>query len=261
MSNPVPPSGLEVVPSQEPEAVSRAAVYPDQGLQYVDSSPHIDEKNAQLEKPRVCGLKRTNFWILVIASVVIITAAALGGGLGGGLSSRGKESTTSSQKASEQSQSTTSNSSTGGTVTNTASATVTMSAVVGTISGTTTTLYRDCPSSNDTIYNVEYNSSTYQFRKLCNMQAVIHGDHATYVNQATSNLNDCINLCAAYNENNVTKGTGSKVCSSVCWRNGFVDDDWPGQCFGYAGNNDSYSGGYNLQADVTCDSAIWINEA
>jgi hypothetical protein len=93
------------------------------------------------------------------------------------------------------------------------------------------------------------------------MQAVIHGDHATYVNQATSNLNDCINLCAAYNEINVTKSTASKVCSSVCWRNGFVNDDWPGQCFGYAGNNDSYSGGYNLQADVTCDSAIWINEA
>jgi hypothetical protein len=116
-------------------------------------------------------------------------------------------------------------------------------------------------STNDTFYDVEYSSMTYKFRKFCNMQAVINGGHATCVNQATSTLNDCINICAAYNKNNVTKSTGKDVCSSVCWRNGFNNDDWPGQCFGYAGKNDSYSESFNLQADVTCDSAIWINEA
>lgn len=261
MSTILPSPGLEVVPAHgDLEAVSRAARYPDQGLQYVSSSPRDMQKSIEYKKPRVCGLKRTTFWILVAAAIVIITAGALGGGLGGGLS-RGRETTTSSQKPSEQSPPASSTSSTGDAVRNTASATATISAVVGTISGTAATLYRDCPSSNDTMYNVEYNSTTYQFRKLCNMQAVIHGDHATYVNQATSTLNDCINLCAAYNENNVTNASGNKVCSSVCWRNGFVNDDWPGQCFGYAGNNDSYSGGFNLQVDVTCDSAVWINEA
>ncbi|OKP10092.1 hypothetical protein PENSUB_4557 [Penicillium subrubescens] len=92
------------------------------------------------------------------------------------------------------------------------------------------------------------------------MQAVINWVHAAYVNQAASTLNEWINLCAAYNENNVTKSTGENVCSSVCWRNGFVNNDWPGQYFGYAGGNKSYSAGFNLQADITCDSAIWIDE-
>jgi hypothetical protein len=258
MSRFLPSPGLEVVPAHHPEAVSRAAVYPDQGLQYINSSPHNEQKNLQYEKPRVCGLKRTTFWILVGAAAVIITAAAVGGGLGGGLS-RAKETTASSQKASESSPSTSSTSSIDISM-NIASATATISAEVGTVSGTAKTLYRDCPSSNDTFYNVEYSSTTYEFRKLCNMQAVINGDHRTFVNQATSTLNECINLCAAYNENNVTKSTGKNICSSVCWRNGFVNNDWPGQCFGYAGNNNSNSAGFNLQADITCDSAIWVNE-
>jgi hypothetical protein len=48
------------------------------------------------------------------------------------------------------------------------------------------------------------------------------------VSQRTSNLNDCINLCAAWNQNNVTKSTADQACSAVCWRNGFVNDDFLG---------------------------------
>jgi hypothetical protein len=53
--------GLEVVPAHDPEAVSRAAVYPDQGLEYIDSGPHIEQKNIQCKRPRICGLKKPTF--------------------------------------------------------------------------------------------------------------------------------------------------------------------------------------------------------
>lgn len=133
-------------------------------------------------------------------------------------------------------------------------------AEVGTVDGQQVTLYRDCPAANDTHYSVQLNSTTYEFRKLCNMQAVNINSITAYVNQPTTTLNDCINLCAAWNENNVTKSTQDQICSSVCWRNGFINDDHPGQCFGYMANNASSPGGFNLQADATCDSGIWINQ-
>jgi hypothetical protein len=81
-----------------------------------------------------------------------------------------------------------------------------------------------------------------------------------FVNQPTSNLNDCINLCAAWNENNVTQSNANQVCSAVCWRNGFTNDDYPGQCFGFGSVNAS-SGVFNIETSTTCDSAAWINEA
>jgi hypothetical protein len=263
------PSGLEIDPRRfNPEHNRQAAAYPDHGPQLYDPLPHPQNESDKAlngnvrvglpPEPRVCGLSRKTFWILVAAAVVIITAAALGGGLGGGLS-QNKNATASSQQ--------TPTLSTSGTSTTYASASTTtpnanliVTAEVGTVGGTPVTLYRDCPSANDSLYSVQYSSTTYEFRKMCNMQFTNNVANVNRVNQAASSLNDCINLCAAWNENNITKSNTDQVCSSVCWRYGFTDDDLPGQCFGFTSVNSS-SGGLNVQFDALCDSAAWINQA
>jgi hypothetical protein len=208
-------------------------------------------------EPRLCGLSRKTFWILVAAAAVIITAAALGGGLGGGLS-QNKNATTSPQQTSTISSSTSTADASASTASSNANIIVT--AQVGTVSGTSVTLYRDCPSANDSLYSVQYSSATYEFRKMCNMQFTNNIENANWVDNPVTSLNDCINLCAAWNENNVTKSNADQVCSAVCWRYGFAGDDFPGQCFGFASVNSS-SGGFNVQTDATCDSAAWINQA
>lgn len=272
-----PYPGLEVDHQHSDiEPTLQAAIYLDQGPQFYE--PYLRNKSneaintkiravAPLDR-RVCGLRRTTFAILVAAAVVIIAAAALGGGLGGGLS-RNKTATASSQLAltfstsssltSEPVSSTSTTSASASTASSDSNLIVT--AEVGTVSGTPVTLYRDCPSSNDSLYSVQYSSTTYEFRKLCNTVFVVSSSvqNANWVNQPTSSLNDCINLCTGWNENNVTKGNADKVCSAVCWRYGFEDDDLPGQCFGYTSNNAS-SGGFSAQMDDLCDAAAWINQ-
>ncbi|KAH8689005.1 hypothetical protein BGW36DRAFT_76062 [Talaromyces proteolyticus] len=250
-------AGLEVVaelPGVEPK---RVAVYPDQGPQFWEPYKQRQTEKEPSIARHICGLKRTTFWILFAAALLIITAAALGGGLGGGLSHRAQN--TEQQQTSNPSTSTTSTSSTSMSSTTSSAANPSVMAAVGTIDGQPVTLYRDCPSANDTQYSFQIDSTTYKFRKLCNMQAQVTQQHTAYVNQRTGSLNDCINLCATWNENNVTKSNAGQVCSSVCWRNGFENDDFPGQCFGYTGNNISAPGGFDLQVDNTCDSGIWVN--
>jgi hypothetical protein len=259
-----PQAGPEVDhPHSGIEPTRQAAVYPDQGPQLyeplsqreLEKATNGDVRAAALPPdPRVCGLSRKTFVILVAVSVVIIAAAALGGGLGGGLS-RYKNAAALSQQAPTFS---TPTSPTGTTSANASITSVT--AEIGTVSGTSVTLYRDCPSSNNSLYSVQYSSTTYEFRKLCNMQFINPGvQNVDWVNQPTSNLNDCVNLCTAWNENNVTKSNADQVCSAVCWRYGFNNDDLPGYCFGFTLNNSS-TGSFDVQSDPLCDSAAWINQ-
>ena len=129
-----------------------------------------------------------------------------------------------------------------------------------TIIGPSATLYRDCPSSNDTIYPVRLGSSEQQYRKLCNTSfAATKADNEDFVNQYTTSLDDCIGLCAQWNINDHTSTSGlAQTCGAVCWRNSF-DDDHPGSCFGYAISNSS-AGSFRLNNESRCDSAAWINE-
>lgn len=248
-----PTPGLEVVPEHSYlEVVKHVAKYPDQAPQFYETLSQDDSGKVPSRPRQICGLNRRTFWILVAAAVVIIAAAAIGGGLGGALSQ--KNTNTSAQQQLPQTNDNTT------TTTTTSIANPLVIAEVGTINGQSVTLYRDCPSSNDTQYSVQFNSTAYEFQKLCNMKAVMTGQIIDYVNQQTATLNDCINLCAAWNENNVTKSNAGEACSSVCWRNTFDNDDYPGQCFGIAAYNASVPGGFSLQADTICDSAIWTNQ-
>lgn len=76
----------------------------------------------------------------------------------------------------------------------------------------------------------------------------------------TTTLDDCINLCGTYNEANKTEiATGANgVCKAVCWRNGFVGDDFPGTCFGFTTQN--ISSAFVTQTEAICDGAAWINQ-
>ncbi|KAL2850459.1 hypothetical protein BJX68DRAFT_266667 [Aspergillus pseudodeflectus] len=70
----------------------------------------------------------------------------------------------------------------------------------GTINNETVVLYRDCPSSNNTLYSVTSDSTaTYQFRKACNARVVHEAQFPDLVNQVVASLNECMNLCARYN--------------------------------------------------------------
>ncbi len=121
----------------------------------------------------------------------------------------------------------------------------------------TQTLYRDCPSSNNTVYNA-FGSEAYQFRKICGRS--FKQPPSNVVNQAVGSLNDCIDLCAAYNVSNKTEIAAGKSspCNSVCWRNSAKDPDFPGQCFGSTIFNSSV--GFQTRDEVICDSGAWINQ-
>lgn len=266
-------AGLEVHgPHSDLEHNPHAAVYPGQGPPFYGYySRNESDKAGAAALPsgrRICGLSRKAFVILVAAAIIIIAAAALGGGLGSGLSAKNNTTASPQQTTAFSALSTSSSAPGTSTVSSNLDSIVTavssspdsiVTAEVGTVSGSSVTLYRDCPSSNNSLYSIQYSSTTYEFRKLCNMQFVNANQPNNRVGQPASSLNDCVNLCASWNENNVTKGNADQVCSAVCWRYGFLDDDMPGQCFGYTTTNVS-SGVFNVRTDAICDSAVWINQ-
>lgn len=86
----------------------------------------------------------------------------------------------------------------------------------------------------------------------------MQSDHHRYrtgntINMPTISLNECIDLCAAWNAN-----SGTPPCQTVCWRNSFLGDDHPGVCFGFQTTNTSTD--FPIEPDAPiCDSAVWIN--
>ncbi|KAH8751894.1 hypothetical protein BGZ57DRAFT_966016 [Hyaloscypha finlandica] len=80
----------------------------------------------------------------------------------------------------------------------------------------------------------------------------------------TAALDDCIGLCAAYNEANKTSiaGGADYVCNAVYWRNGFMNDDFPGTCFGFTTANSpgSGTGSFQTTEQSICDGAGWIDQ-
>lgn len=233
----------------------------------------------------ICGLKPKKFYILLAVAVVLIVGAGVGGGVGGALASH-SSSKPESSNGSGLSATITSASSISTTIptATTTSAEQIASVTTTEVAGPTSTLYRDCPSSNNTLYSVTFGSDEYTYRKYCSMSLV--DDGTTVVNEPTTNLNSyvsltfllpilllskltylnvshsCINLCAVYNLQNATEiaSGDSQPCNAVCWRNGFVDDEFPGQCFGSTTQNSS-TGGFNFDSDeIICDAAGWINQ-
>ncbi|KAF2023314.1 hypothetical protein EK21DRAFT_105377 [Setomelanomma holmii] len=224
----------------------------------------------QSEPPRsstICGLRRRTFWILVMVAIIIV-AAAVGGGVGGALASKASDNSnktantanTGSNTAQSSSQAPQSSSLTPTSTSTEPSTTVTTTSIVG----PTSTLLRDCPSSNYTLYDVTLGSTTMSFRKACGISFLNVNGIDNAFGTPVASLNDCINMCAAYNINNKTEiqAGSSRICNSVCWRNTFDKiNDWPGgMCFGFASQNSSGTFRYRLPAETRCDSAALINQ-
>jgi len=211
-------------------------------------------------KKRICGLAARTFYIVVAIIVAIIVAGALGGGLGGGLSHRNDSSSDGKgTKSVPQS---------GSAPPSTITAPPSLSSLapvtsVSEVIGPSMTLLRDCPASNNSVYSVSLGEHKQQFRKLCSAW-FINDPNKLVISKPTTDLNDCINLCASFNvENDTSPDLTHSPCTGVCWRNRFIDDnhlddDHPGYCFGFPrlGNT---SDGFNIDyTETRCDSAALI---
>lgn len=228
----------------------------------------------------ICGLRKRTFWILLGVALVIV-AAAVGGGVGGALAS--KSSSESSKSPSDSNSNSNSDSTSGATQSPTQSSStapppsstpipfstvvISTSTIVGPSNSAVPTLYRDCPSSNDTLYSVTYGSTSYQYRKLCNNAYTNINGVATAVQGVFSTLDDCIDKCASYNRANATgiRAGTDPLCNSVCWRNTFDKrNDWEGgHCFGFTTSNTTVAGQTQFRVTNTgdiCDSAALINQ-
>jgi hypothetical protein len=217
----------------------------------------------------ICGLAVRTFWILLAVTVaIVVIGAAVGGGVGGSLASRNSKKASSAadsapSSASAQSAGATTSptkaSSSAGPVTSPPASSPTVTTTP--VPGPSTTLLRDCPSSNNTLYSVDI-GSVMSFRKICNLSYRNSLGETSVVDSPTTSLDDCINLCAAYNVQNMTEiaAGSSSLCNAVCWRNTFDNaDEFPGQCFGYTTQNSSNA--FVVESEAICDSAAWINQS
>ncbi|KAH7081225.1 hypothetical protein BKA63DRAFT_486976 [Paraphoma chrysanthemicola] len=275
-----PHSDLEVVQNADIPATEKYAYNTGdapEAYQYPDEDTHkiayTTDLHEQSPKSTICGLRKRTFWMVLIAAIVIV-AAAVGGGVGGALSSKssnntsdsstantGNDAAQSSSPASSQSQSEARTSSTTPTPT---SAEPSTTVTTTTIAGPSSTILRDCPSSNYTLYDVTLGDTTMSFRKACSRSFLNANGIESAFGRPVASLNECINLCAAYNVNNRTQiqQGSSRICNSVCWRNTFDQiNDWPGgMCFGYTSQNSSGTFRYRVPDETRCDGAALINQ-
>jgi hypothetical protein len=267
--------GLEVVPSTE--TTPKYAYYapehnaPEAYLEHdVDTHKIAYINNVyehKEETSRICGLRRRTVWIALIVAIIVVLAA-VGGGVGAALASRSSKDTSNSNAnkvdaPSLEPSSISSMSTSTPTPTRTApepSTTIRTESIVGPSS----TIFRDCPSSNDTLYDVVTGETKMTFRKECSISFVNANGIQSNFGKPVKSLNDCIDMCAAYNISNKTQiaaGT-NRLCNSVCWRNTFDKiNDWPGgMCFGFTSQNSSGTFRYRMPAETRCDSAALINQ-
>jgi hypothetical protein len=271
----VPHSDLpEVAPNTDlPEAAHhKYAHYAPELYHNPDTDTHkfvysVDISDVQKPKT-ICGLRRRPFWAAFIVAMIVLVAA-VGGGIGGALASKSSSHGSTIEANTPQAEPTSSpapSSLLAPSQTPTPASTSAeskASITTATIVGPTSSILRDCPSSNDTIYDVTLGDTKMSFRKECEISLVNANGNENAVIKVVPSLNDCIDLCAAYNINNRTQiaaGT-SKICNTVCWRNTYdKNNDWAGgMCFGFASQNSSGTFRYRLPAETRCDSAVMIN--
>lgn len=164
-------------------------------------------------KKRICGLASRTFWILLAVTLVVILGAAIGIGVGVGVSISNRSQSAEGSSAADTSPTTTTTttptspgvaSTTAGSLSSSTSQTPTTTSAESTsvttteVVGPSSTLFRDCPSSDETMHEVTYGNDTYMFRKFCNTVLLTNGvlDVGATIK---GDLDSCINECARHN--------------------------------------------------------------
>lgn len=172
-------------------------------------------------KKRICGLASRTFWILLAVVLVVVFGAAIGIGVGVGvsISNRSQSAEGSSAEGSSASDTSpttttspaslgvTSTTTTAGSLSSGTSQTPTTTSAQSTsvttteVVGPSSTLFRDCPSSDETVHEVTYGNDTYMFRKFCNTVLLTNGvlDAGATIK---TDLDSCVNECARHNYQN-----------------------------------------------------------
>ncbi|KAK5120412.1 hypothetical protein LTR85_006351 [Meristemomyces frigidus] len=239
------------------------------GLQHDWKQPHEQDAQEQgLQQQhagKVCGLRPWVFCAIVLCAAVVVVGAVVGGVAGSLAKDHASPSDASVSQTSTTASGTLSPSASPGSANTSASPTVVEDTItISIIASPSSTLYSDCPSSNNTIYSVHYDAyPTMYWRRFCGIvinSPDINSDDTDYVNQGSTSLTNCIDLCATWNvENQAAIANNTQAaCSGVCWRNQY-DTEYPGHCFGGATSNTS-SGEFDLVLESKCDSAGWINQ-
>jgi hypothetical protein len=141
---------------------------------------------------RICCLALKTFCI-VAAITIIVIAAAVSGGLGATEAQQKLQRLRPNHKLKLKFKLI--NNPTPTTSDSTSSLTTTP------VVGPSTTLLRDCPSSNDTLYTINPGAPM-TFRKICGTTFLNAINGTNVVETTMSTLNDCINPCGTYNEAN-----------------------------------------------------------
>lgn len=239
------------------------------GIAEPTSKTEIELAASGPEKRRICGLPWYGRWRYgITAAGLLIILAAIGGGVGGALSSRSDQSKTSqgsTNSVSSPENSSVSSSAQRSSMSDLASTTSTLAITTSTLSvGPTQTFLSDCPSSNNTIYSIQNgDSKPALFRKFCGRTLNGPPNGPISVNVRVQDLDECIDLCAAFNTQNQALIAGNNIspCNAVCFRNGRPPgNDYPYQCFGGFTANISNQFDLNTDGKTDCDSATWINQ-
>ncbi|KAI3393115.1 hypothetical protein diail_4714 [Diaporthe ilicicola] len=271
----------QVVPDtgQTPEVLIRSDSLPTyiDGPHYVETrsiSLDIEAAYGQRNKPDlVCGLAPRVFWAVAIVTILLI-GAGVGGGVGGVLSNRSSSSATPSPI--DTTDVTTAAPTTSSVIATTSSPLESLATTTPTTAGSTSAsgtktaiygpsgsvIYRDCPASDDTLYRSS-GAPSWQWRKYCDNTTFVSAKAGQqWVNTFTTDLDTCVDLCvqSSVDRENAIAAGDQDPCNAVCWRNGFENDDYPGQCFGFTTANSTTTGEFQFKNDWRCDSAGWINQ-
>ena len=180
------------------------------GLSYEEKEALQNQQNSKSAQPkdgtsrrRRCGLVPCAFWTLIAAVVVVIVVAAVAGGIVGSQSQKNEKTASAGAAADDPPPNTntgntppstkTGNTATSGSATPTSSSDISLT--TQTLYSGSRTLYRDCPSSNNTVYSYGSSTSPMLFRKWCGMACWNINGWAAMVNQDTDSLDDCM-TCA-----------------------------------------------------------------
>lgn len=145
---------------------------------------------------------------------------------------------------------------------------ISTSAIVSLINSSESTLSRDCPLRNNTVYPHYDNSRAYLFRKLYNDAYNNSNGRSSHVKGQVNGLIGCVHMGAKYNHNNHTEvesNSNKRKCTSVCWRNTFgPENDFPRELRFGCTTIDIMANGqtaFDLVEDRRniCDSAVWVN--